>query len=60
MLFAKPSTRASRNVEGISTKKNKEKKTGADKEQKNKSMNTKMKHKSSIVWSKIKKDVSNG
>ena len=33
MLFAKPSTRASRNVEGISTKKNKEKKTGADKEQ---------------------------
>ena len=32
MLFAKPSTRASRNVEGISTKK-KQKKTGADKEQ---------------------------
>ena len=31
MLFAKPSTRASRNVEGISTKK--KKKTGADKEQ---------------------------
>ena len=34
MLFAKPSTRASRNVEGISPKKKKtKKKTGADKEQ---------------------------